>query len=73
MKFYWEMVFHFYTTPFMEIFMSPQPRFDIPAAVNAILAGEVDGGWKIHWRLKLFFWLIKLQSKFSIQPRISFS
>jgi len=73
MKFYWEMVFNFYTTPFMEIFMSPQPRFDIPAAVNAILAGEVDGGWKIHWRLKLFFWLIKLQSKFSIQPRISFS
>lgn len=73
MKFYWEMVFNFYTTPFMEIFMSPRPKFDIPAAVNAILAGEVDGGWKLHLRLKLFFWLIKLQSKFSIQPRISFS
>lgn len=73
MKFYWEMVRQFYTTPFMEVFMEPRPKFDIPAAVNAILAGEVDGGWKLKWRLRLFFWLIKLQAKFSIQPRISFS
>ena len=73
MKFYWEMVREFYTTPFMEIFMSPRPKYDIPSAVNAILAGEVDGGWKIIWRLRVFFWLIKLQARFSLQPRISFS
>jgi hypothetical protein len=73
MKFYWEMVRQFYTTPFMEIFMNPRPKYDIPAAVNAVLAGEMEGAWAVRWRFRLFFWLIKLQSKFSILPRISFS
>jgi FADH2-dependent halogenase len=72
MRFYWEMVEGFYTTPFMELFMEPRPKFNLPDAITAILAGELDGGWSMDWRRRLFFWLIKLQSKWPLVPRISF-
>jgi flavin-dependent dehydrogenase len=72
MDFYWEMVEKFYTTPFMEIFMNPREKFDLPAAVNAALAGELKGNWSLRWRMRLFFLLVKLQSKRPIAPRIVF-
>jgi hypothetical protein len=55
MKFYWNMVEGFYTTPFMELFMEPRDKFNMPAAITALLAGEVEGGWRIQWRLWIFF------------------
>jgi flavin-dependent dehydrogenase len=73
MEFYWEMVEHFYTTPFMELFVSPRKKFHIPDAIVAILAGELDGGWKMVWRRRLFFMLIKIQSRWPLVPRISFA
>ncbi|HWF18370.1 MAG TPA: NAD(P)/FAD-dependent oxidoreductase, partial [Verrucomicrobiae bacterium] len=30
MQFYWEMVENFYTTPFMEIFLEPREKFNLP-------------------------------------------
>jgi len=72
MRFYWEMVEAFYTTPFIELFMEPRPRFDLPDAITAILAGELDGGWPMDWRRRVFFWLIKIQGKWPLVPRISF-
>ncbi|MCI0748153.1 MAG: tryptophan 7-halogenase [Verrucomicrobia subdivision 3 bacterium] len=72
MRTYWEMVEGFYTTPFMEVFMSPRHKLSIPAAVTAVLGGELEGGWKIRWRMRLFFWLVKLQRHFPLLPRISF-
>jgi flavin-dependent dehydrogenase len=72
MKNYWEMVEGYYTTPFMEIFMNPRDKFNLPSAVTALLAGELEGGWKIRWRMKIFFWLVKLQAKFPLVPRLSF-
>ena len=38
-----------------------------------VLAGELEGGWKVRWRMKLFFWLVKLQMRWQLVPRISFS
>ena len=73
MKFYWEMVEHFYTTPFMEVFLEPRHKFNLPAAVNAVLAGELEGGWSMRWRMRLFFWIVKLQARWPLLPRISFS
>ena len=70
---YWEMVEHFYTTPFMEIFLEPHDKLSLPSAVNAILAGELEGGWKMTWRMRLFYWLVKLQKKFPVVQRISFA
>jgi FADH2-dependent halogenase len=69
---YWEMVEGFYTIPFVEVFFEPRHRLSLPSAVVALLAGELEGGWKIRWRMRLFFWLIWLQSKRAILPRISF-
>ncbi len=72
MKQYWEMVERFYTTPFMEIFMEPREKMNLPAAVNAVLAGELDGGWRLRWRLRVFFWIVKLQARWPLVPRITF-
>lgn len=74
MKVYWDMVENFYTTPFMELFLEPREKFKLPAAVNAILAGELEGGWRLNWRLRLFFLLVKIQARWPLVPRIiSFS
>jgi flavin-dependent dehydrogenase len=72
MKTYWRMVEHFYTTPFMELFFSPRERFQLASAVNAILAGELNGGWRLNWRMRLFFLLIRIQRRWPLVPRATF-
>ncbi len=72
LKFYWEMIDGFYTTPFMEVFLEPREKWDLPAAVNAALAGELRGSWSLRWRMRLFFLLVKLQGRRPFLPRISF-
>lgn len=72
MRFYWRMVEGFYTTPFLEIFMEPRENFSLVSAVNAVLAGEVEGGWKLRWRLEVFFALVRLQRRWALTPRITF-
>jgi FADH2-dependent halogenase len=72
MRFYWEMVEAFYTKPFIELFMEPRPKFNLPDAITAILAGELEGGWPMSWRRWLFFQLIKIQARWPLVPRISF-
>ncbi|MGZ5529952.1 MAG: NAD(P)/FAD-dependent oxidoreductase [Limisphaerales bacterium] len=72
MDFYWEMVEKFYTTPFMEIFMNPREKFDLPAAVNAALAGELAGNWSLRWRMRLFFLLVSIQARKRLAPAIVF-
>ena len=42
----------------------------IDAAVNAILAGRLDGSWSVEWRLRLFYLLVKIQSRRPFLPRI---
>jgi FADH2-dependent halogenase len=72
MKFYWDMVEAFYTTPFMELFMQPRAKFRLPDAIVAILAGELEGGWAINLRIKFFFWLVRMQARRALVPHISF-
>jgi flavin-dependent dehydrogenase len=72
MEFYWRMVEGYYTTPFMELFMEPRDKFSMPAAITALLAGEVEGGWKIRWRLWIFFFLVKVQARFPLVPNLKF-
>jgi flavin-dependent dehydrogenase len=73
MHFYWEMVHKFYTTPFLEVFFEPRERFLMASAVNAALAGELEGGWNLRWRMRLFFLVVKAQERWRFLPRISFS
>lgn len=72
MDFYWEMVEGFYTSPFMDLFMNPRDKWDLPSAVVGVLAGELDGGWKITWRMRLFFTLTKLQRFFPLVPKLKY-
>jgi FADH2-dependent halogenase len=73
MDLYLEMIQGYYTRPFMELFMEPREKFRLPDAMVAILAGELEGGWKLDWRRRLFFWLVKLHSKRPLVPGISFA
>jgi len=73
LMFYWRVVENYYTTPFMELFLQPRNHHDLPSAVNAVLAGELEGGWSLRWRLKYFFLLVKLQKRWPLVPRISFA
>lgn len=72
MKFYWRMVEHYYTKPFMELFLQPRNHADLPAAVNAVLAGRLEGDWSLRWRLQYFYLLVKLQAWRPLVPRLSF-
>ena len=72
LRFYWRVVENYYTTPFMELFLRPGDHYDLPSAVNAVLAGELEGGWALRWRLEYFFLLVKIQRVFPIVPRIFF-
>jgi len=54
LMFYWHVVENYYTTPFMDYFYSRANHHDLPSAVNAVLAGELEGGWKLRWRLNIF-------------------
>ena len=73
MQFYWEMVHSFYTTPFLEVFFEPRERFKMASAINAALAGEVEGGWNLRWRMRLFFLIVKAQKRWGFLPRINFA
>lgn len=72
MRFYWEMVESFYTRSFMEVFLEPRERFHLASAVNAVLAGEMEGGWAMRWRMRVFFWIVKLQARWPLVPRVTF-
>jgi FADH2-dependent halogenase len=72
-RFYWRVVENYYTTPFMELLLHPRAHFDLPSAVIAVLAGEVEGGWALRWRVAYFFLLVKLQAHWPLVPRISFA
>ena len=72
LMFYWHAVKNYYTTPFMELFLQPRNHHDLPSAVNAVLAGEIEGGWKLRWRLKYFFLLVKLQERWPLVPHLPF-
>jgi FADH2-dependent halogenase len=72
MKLYWDMVEDYYTQPFMELFLEPRPVVQLPDAITALLAGELEGGWKLAWRRKYFRLLTRIQARHALVPRITF-
>jgi len=73
MKFYWRMVHEFYTTPFLEILFHPKEKFMLASAVNAALAGELEGDFNLRWRMRLFFWFVRAQKYLGFAPKITFA
>jgi FADH2-dependent halogenase len=70
MKLYWRMVDYYYKPAFIELFMTPNERAGIASAINALLAGEIDGGWRIRWRMEFFFLLVQIQRLIPLSPRL---
>ena len=72
MRLYLELVENFYTAPFVEVLLEPKDKWDLPSAVNAVLAGEVAGGWRVWWRLRVFFLIVKLQKRWPLVQRLAY-
>ncbi|MBL9127188.1 MAG: tryptophan 7-halogenase [Verrucomicrobiales bacterium] len=73
MRLYWRFVEHYYTAPFMELFLAPRPGLRLPSAVVSILGGNLEPPWTIRWRLEVFFLLVRIQAHRALAPRISFA
>lgn len=71
MKAYFDLIENFYTRSFMELLFRPEAsHFNLSDAVIAILAGQLEGGTAVNWRIKLFLLLARIQSRFPLVPRL---
>ena len=67
---YWRLIEYFYRPEFPEIFLQPQSRFRLPAAVNSVLAGVPADRGGLRLRLALFLWIVRLQRYFPLSPAV---
>ncbi|MEZ5404908.1 MAG: NAD(P)/FAD-dependent oxidoreductase [Verrucomicrobiia bacterium] len=73
MEIYIDMINAFYDQDAFEVFMHPTSRLQIPQAVLAVLGGRTDFSFGFWWRLKIFYFLGRLQRLFPLVPRLNFS
>jgi FADH2-dependent halogenase len=71
MDLYLRFVNAWYTHEFVEVISFPTPRFELAGAINAVLAGNISGGFAIWWRMQLFYLIIRLQRRWSLCPRLT--
>jgi flavin-dependent dehydrogenase len=71
MDLYLKFVTAWYQHEFIEVISHPTARFQLPAAVNAVLAGNINGGFSIWWRMQLFYLVVYLQKFAALCPRLS--
>jgi flavin-dependent dehydrogenase len=71
MDLYLRFVKSWYRHEFIEVISQPTAPFQLPAAVNAILAGHINGGFAIWWRMQLFYLVVYLQKFAALCPRLS--
>ena len=70
---FWRFVEVFYTRPFIELFLQPNPMLNLMSAINAVLAGRAKLPWAARWRLHVFFLLVKLQKHLPLVPRLKWA
>lgn len=71
MKVYLDFVRDWYRQEFVEVVLNPQNIFQIVPAVNAVLAGNVNGSFALKWRLALFRTIVRLQRFVPLCPRLA--
>ena len=59
----------FYRPGFTEVCLSPAKRLRLTPAVISLLAGCLNGGWGLRWRLSLFYLVVRLQPFLPLAPR----
>jgi flavin-dependent dehydrogenase len=69
MDIYLRFVDAWYSKEFIEVFLHPQPIFQIPEAVNAVLGGNIGTSFAIRWRMSVFYLLVRLQKYIPLCPR----
>lgn len=70
MKLFQAMIEGYYTPEMMEVMFHPEPNLKILSAVNAALAGRLDGNRRVSRGLWAFHRLCALQRWLPIAPRI---
>jgi len=71
MDLYLRFVNSWYQHEFIEVISSPTRHFQLPEAVNAVLAGNINGGFAVWWRMQLFYLVVFLQRFATLVPRLS--
>jgi len=71
MDLYLRFVNSWYQHEFIEVISQPTKHFNLPAAVNAVLAGNINGGFAIWWRMQLFYLVVFLQKFAALCPRLT--
>lgn len=71
MDIYLRFVDAWYSKEFIEVFLHPQDRFQIPPAVNSVLGGNIGESFAIRWRMEIFYLIVRLQKRWALCPRLS--
>lgn len=71
MNMYLRFVTAWYRPEFIDVFTNPNQRFQLASAVNSVLAGNVDGGFAIWWRMQIFYLVLFLQRFAALCPRLA--
>src|SRR6266566_1048757 len=71
MDIYLRFVDAWYTKEFIEVFLAPRNVLGLAPAVNAVLGGNVGNSFPIRWRMWVFYFLVWLQRRYPIAPRLT--
>jgi flavin-dependent dehydrogenase len=71
MDVYLRFVNAWYTKEFIEVFLAPRSVLGLAPAVNAVLGGNVGNSFPIRWRMWVFYFLVWLQRRHPIAPRLT--
>ena len=67
------MIKMFYDRHAFEVFMCPEPPKAMERAVNNLVAGNTNLGWRLRFRVWQFYVVCALQRKFTMVPRLDLS
>jgi flavin-dependent dehydrogenase len=70
MDLYLRFVDAWYRHEFAEVISLPEPRFQLAAAINSVLAGRIEGGLATWWRMQLFYIVVFFQRFYPLCPRL---
>lgn len=71
MDVYLRFVNAWYTKEFIEVFLAPRSVLGLAPAINAVLGGNVGNSFPIRWRMWVFYFLVWLQRRFPIAPKLT--
>ena len=65
------MIKMFYDNSGFEVFMTPQPPRDVERAVNNLVAGNTNLGWRLRCMVWIFYLLCAVQRYLPVVPRLA--